>query len=308
MLTFKSFLSEAKMSLKHIAGDSKGQNPFNHQEMTDLVKTGKVNFGNVTEKTDGQAFEIGWKPEEEHPEGGFVYAKYSGSGVGNYPKIEDHEKRAKIRAPIDNPYDKDLEKQKVIKNVTEAHRTLSENKPLVEMLKQQSQNTGQVATIKGELFTRASAKPSESQPGQLKWQGTSYRPDIIARQAGFVVHTGLEENHWLKDSHDKIKSLSTPEIKFDHDVIKHNVPDLDVEDVKKKLSQTDPKDKEALGGIRQELSDRIKSHWWKHAPSPKWGNETEGYVVHPSNASPDQPRFKLTSPQQQAKMKAQMNA
>jgi len=302
MLRFKQFLSEAKTSLKHIAGDAKGNNPFGAGELQDLVKTGKVNFGNVTEKTDGQAFEIG-----HHPEHGF-YVKYSGSGVGNFPKPEDHEKRARERAAPDKPYDQDTEKQKVIQNVTEIHKTLLKNEPLKNMLKQQSEKTGQVATIKGELFAKKSAKPSESQPGQLKWQGTSYRPEITGSKAGFVVHTGLEENHWLKDSHDTIKSLSTPEIKFDHDVIKHKVPDLDVKDVKKKLSQTDPKDKEALGGIRQELSDRIKSHWWKHAPSPKWGNETEGYVVHPSNASPDQPRFKLTSPQQQAKMKAQMNA
>lgn len=303
MLRFKQFITEAKISLKHIAGDAKGNNPFGVSELQDLVKTGKVNFGNVTEKTDGQAFEIG-----HHPESGF-YVRYSGSGAGNYPKPEDHKKRAIERAPLDKPYDQDIEKQKVINNVTEIHKTLLKNKPLRKMLEEKSKKTGQVAMIKGELFAKNSAKPSETQPGHLKWQGTSYRPDITGRMAGFVVHTGLEENHWLKelkDSLEKIKSLSTRKIKFDHDVIEHSVPDLNVRDMKERLSQTDPKNKEAIGEIRQELSDRIKDHWWKHAPPPKWGKETEGYVVHPSDKNPDQPRFKLTSPQQQAKMAKQM--
>ena len=49
MLTFKSFLSEAKMSLKHIGGDHRGNNGFSYEELTNFLSKGTVKF-NPTEK------------------------------------------------------------------------------------------------------------------------------------------------------------------------------------------------------------------------------------------------------------------
>ena len=319
MFTFKQFITEggAKISLKHIGGDSKGNNPFNYEELKTLLHPGKVDYSSATEKTDGSAVEIG-----HHPEKGF-YFRYSGSGseYPNYP--EKHLQRAKNREKEPRGAAVTPERKNFINQIAETHRILSQNEPLKQMLEARSkalakdeknkETVSKIASIKGEIFVKSLAHASETQPGHIRWHGTSYRPDITGNVAGFVVHSELPENHWLKDRVKNIGEFSNKDIKFDHDIIHHNVPDLDVSDLKKRLEGVDPskvkgEHKEEFENIRTEAAARIKAHWRNHAPkAPKWGKETEGHVIHPPESNFEAPRFKLTSAQQEAKMKAQMN-
>lgn len=292
MINFKTFIIESiRQGLPHIT-------TMDHKQFAALTKGGKVDISNATEKTDGSTFLMG------HDENGF-YTQYSGSGSEKMRKPEDYAERAQRRAKeTGKPYDPTASNA-----FSAAHAALQKNKPLMQHLEATAKNSGGETKVRGELFSKALSRPSET-PGEIKFVGTSYHPEHMGSVGKFVIHSQLPENKH-HDIEKFKKELSTPEMNFDDDKIK-NFKSGSV-DVSKHIeglkhintdllsARATPKNKQAkaeetakLDAIKKAVSDEVDKHVKKMGIMPKWGSGSEGMVVHPAEGS-DAPRFKVTS-------------
>jgi hypothetical protein len=292
MIRFKTFITESiRQGLPHISS-------MDHKQFLALTKGGKVDISNATEKTDGSTFLMG------HDENGF-YTQSSGSGSEKMRKAEDYAERAQRRSKeTGKPYEPTASNA-----FAAAHHELHNNKPLQQHLQATAKNSGGETKVRGELFSKALSRPSET-PGEIKFVGTSYHPEHMGSVGKFVIHTQLPENK----HHDveKFKNeLSTSGMNFDDDKIhKFKAGSVDVskhlegmKDIDQGLlsSRTTPKNKAAkeaektkLDAVKQKVSDEVDKHVKKMGVMPKWGSGSEGMVVHPAEDS-EAPRFKVTS-------------
>lgn len=299
MKTFLTYISEEKQiisegirqGLPHIT-------TMDHDQFTSLTHGGKVHVEGATEKTDGSTFKFG------HDEDGF-YSQSSGSGNEKMRHPRDYEERATRRSketgkPLDLTGARAFAK---------AHEALQKNKPLVAHLKDRAEKSGGETTVRGELFSKALARPSDTNKGEVKFVGTSYDPKRMGKVGKIVIHSKLPENQGHDLEHFK-ENLSDTNVNFDDDKIEHNPGHVDVKPEVKELSsvnhellksRTTPKNKEAktvetakFDAIKKKVSDKVDAHVKSLNVSPKWGSGTEGMVIHPKPGS-SAPRFKVTS-------------
>lgn len=290
MITIKQILSEGiRQGLPHIT-------TMDHQQFGDLVGKGHIDLHDMTEKTDGSAHKFGY---DEH---GF-YTQYTGSGNEKMRSPQDFHERAKRRA-AETGKPLDLSAANTFGHI---HSVLHGNQALQEHLKKHYEKTGKEVQVKGEMFYRPNAKPSEVK-GEVKFVGTSYDPSHMGSVGKYVIHTKLPENQDHDVDH-FVKNLSNSQINFDHDRIEGAKPSrLDVSEHAREYhalnhellgSRTTPKNKEAklaeqskLSRIQKAVSDKLDTHIKKMNLRPRWGSGSEGIVVHPTGK---QPRFKVTS-------------
>lgn len=302
MKTFKSFIKESKarQGLPHLHST---QTPAGNQtpslstdQFRNLVKGGKIHIHHITEKTDGQAFKFG------HDDHGF-YTQHSGSGDERIRTPEGHIDRAKRRAQETG--------KEVNLAVPEAmakfHAALHNNKKLQDHLKSEHKKRGEELVVRGEAFNRDLAEPGKNE-GELKFANISYSTKGMGKQGSFIIHSRLTENELHDIDHFK-KNLSDSNIKFDDDKVDHEPGSIDVKDEEKQFhklnhelinSRTTPKNKEAklaelekFNKIKTKVHNKVSKHIKSLGIKNKWGDESEGLVVHPSSKNPDAPRFKV---------------
>ena len=290
MKTLLQILTEGiRQGLPHIT-------TMDPKQFGDLIGKGHISFDDMTEKTDGSAHVFG------HDEHGF-YTQYTGSGNEKMRSPQDFVDRAKRRSQ-ETGKPLDLSAAKTFGHI---HSVLHSNQALQNHLKNQYEKTGKEVKVKGEMFYKPNAKPSDV-PGEVKFVGTSYDPKHMGSVGKYVVHTKLPENQDHDVEHFK-KNLSNSEINFDNDKIEGTKPSkLDVSshhEAYKKLnhellgSRTTKSNKEAkkaeqskLSSIQKAVADTVDDHVEKMNLHPRWGSGSEGIVVHPTGK---QPRFKITS-------------
>jgi hypothetical protein len=281
MLSFKQFLSESKMrqGLPHFRDLKPG-------DFHNLISSGKVE-GDVTEKTDGLAFGLGYDKDGFYTRSARSDkvrspGEYTAYGKRKYG--EDHE------SPFSGHYDK-------------IHELLQNNPKLVQHLKDSHHKSGgQDVSMKGEMFWKPLGEHSDK---GVKFVGTHYDPSKMGSHGKFVLHTKLPENSSHK--HKTISELGDEKVHFDHDKVSNDRVGIDVskelEDFRslnhEKMNsrkKSDMEEKEQNKQRFQSIKDSVESKLRGHITSrikPKFGNETEGHVFHPSTES--HPRFKLTS-------------
>lgn len=289
-LSKRQTLSESiRQGLPHIT-------TMDHKQFGDLIGKGHIDLHDMTEKTDGSAHKFGY---DDH---GF-YSQYTGSGNEKMRSPQDFHDRAKRRA-AETGKPLDLGAAKTFGHI---HSVLHGNEKLQAHLRDHYEKTGKEVQVKGEMFYRPNAKPSDVK-GEVKFVGTSYDPSHMGSVGKYVMHTKLPENQ-DHDADHFAKNLSDSKINFDHDRIEGAKPSrLNVSDHAKKYhalnhdllgSRTTPKNKEAklaeqskLSEIQKNVADKVDEHIKSMNLRPRWGSGSEGIVIHPTG---NQPRFKVTS-------------
>ena len=279
-----------------------------------LTHTGKLPFHKITEKTDGSTFLMG------HDEKGF-YTQSSGSGSERMRSPQDYIDRVTRRSK-ETGKEPDYTGAKAF---ADAHESLQKNEKLLTHLRNHASKHGGSTQVRGELFSRKLARPSDEKKGEVKLVGTSYDPSRWGSKGQIVIHSKLPENEKHDPEYFK-KHLSSDEFNFEHDKVDVKPTHVDVSkerDEFKKLnhgllkSKTTPSNKQSkqieidkFNAIKQKVSDKADEHVRKLGITPKFGSGSEGLVVHPH--TPLAPRFKITSdafrsfkadPEAQAKFK-----
>lgn len=281
---------------------------MDHDQFSRLVGGGQVHIHKVTEKTDGIPHEFGYD------ENGF-YTRSKGTGENKVRSPQEYHDLAKKKAEggrsIYNP-----DKANTFGHI---HQTLSNNSNLQEYLKRRHAGEKKDIRVKGEMFYKPLSQESEKK-GERRFVATSYNTSHMGKIGKFVIHSELPENSGHDVNHFKEK-LSSEDLNFDHDKIQNPKGSIDVS---KEAEQLKGINKELLGSrttktnkaakeaeiakfnkIKIRASSKVDSHFKKANIKPKWGSETEGFVIHPSSNNPDAPRFKVTSEGQRKKMLAQ---
>lgn len=263
-------------------------------EFLEFTRDGYIDLSNITEKTDGFVFQIGYDQM------GF----YTQSSSSSY---------FKMRTPMDY-FNRHIERNghgnfKVAAAFAQIHAILEENLPLLALLKGEVEKSNQEVMLKGEMFY----KPLGSQHYQsayLNFNAIPYNTDLMGSAGLFVLHENLYENQWMSAYFLK-HAASDPHISFDGDRILFNakrhvtpavlelVPglDLDLLRSRKKPSNKAAKEEEIakFDKIKSMVSDDLDIIFHSRMIRPKWGQYTEGHVIHPSSVRPDAPRVKVTS-------------
>lgn len=282
MLSFRSFLREAEQKMRQGLPHFRDLKP---DQLHSLISSGKIS-GDVTEKTDGLAFGFGRDKEGFYTRSAKsdkvrtpgAYTAYTKQKYG-----EDHE------SPYAGHYDK-------------IHELLQNNHKLQNhLLNRHQQSGGEDISMKGEMFYKPLGELTDK---GVKFVGTSYNPTTMGKFGKFVLHSRLPENA----SHDieKSKELGDENINFDHDKVENGRTEVDAKDElnafnsldrekmasrKKADAEAKEQEKAKFQGIKDSLESKLRSV--TGSLKPKFGQETEGHVVHPDN--PEAPRFKLTS-------------
>ena len=282
MLSFTQFLSESskmRQGLPHFRD-------LKPADFHKLVSSGRIK-GHVTEKTDGLAFGMGYDKDGFYTRSARsdkvrTPGEYTAYGKRKYG--EDHE------SPFSAHYDK-------------IHELLQNNPKLVQHLKDlHHKSGGQDVSMKGEMFWKPLGEHSEK---GVKFVGTHYDPSKMGSHGKFVLHTKLPENSL--HNHKTVSELGDEHINFDHDKVANGEVGVDVskelEDFNsldhEKMNSRKKSDSEAKEHNKrkfQAIKDSVEGKLREHINSrikPKFGNETEGHVFHPTKEG--QPRFKLTS-------------
>lgn len=273
-----------RSGLPHIA-------TLKHGDFHHLIKHGAVK-GHVTEKSDGMAFGVG------HDEHGF-YTRSSGSDKMRHSGDYLAAAKAKFgHTPDFRP--------EISQHFDKLHQEFRSNPKITNYLADKAQKTGGHSLLKGEMFY----KPLGKKVGKhgVRFVGTTYDSRHMGTTGKFVVHSGLPENQHHDLNH--VNTLGNHSINMDNDVPHQKAHvNVDVRDIiphYHKLnhalmdSRTTPTNKKAklgelekLKGLQNEVHNRVDQHIAKI--KPKWGKETEGFVVHPHSEHKDAPRFKMVS-------------
>lgn len=293
MITFKHYLltESIRQGLPHVSS-------MDHDQFKHLIADKKVHVHNATEKTDGSTHVFG------HDEHGF-YSQSSGSGSEKMRTGKDYETRA-IKRSHETGKPLDLTAAHAFGH---AHDVLHKNTKLQNHLKVAAKRAGGEVKVRGELFHKGLARPSDKKHGEVKFVGTSYDPSHMGHVGKIVVHSKLPENEHHDVEHFK-HNLSDDHINFDHDKVDHKSGHIDVSDehkdfhglnhelIKSRTTKTNKEAKEKeldkFQAIKHRVSTKVDHHVSKLGITPKWGSETEGLVVHPKVGS-NAPRFKVTS-------------
>lgn len=305
MLGFSSYIQliteGVRQGLPHIT-------TMDHDQFSSLVKGGKVHVHKVTEKSDGIPHEFGYD------EKGF-YTRSKGTGEEKVRSPQQYHDLAKKKAEggrsVYNPDKADT--------FGHIHKTLASNQALQSHLAERHKKEGGDIRVKGEMFYKPLSQESEHK-GERRFVATSYGTSHMGKVGKFVIHTELPENKGHNVEHFKSK-LSSPDLNFDDDKIDHKKGSVDVSKETKGLgainkellsARTTKSNKEAKAAetakfdkIKSAVSAKVDKHVESSNIKPKWGSETEGFVVHPSQQNPSAPRFKVTSAKQRERMLAQ---
>ena len=290
MSEFRLIMESIRQGLPHIT-------TMDHDTFHALTKSGRVHLHSVTEKTDGSTFKMG------HDKDGF-YTQSSGSGSERMRSPQDYIDRVTKRSK-ETGKEPDYTGAKAF---GAAHASLQKNTNLVQHLKSHAEKHGE-AEVRGELFSRQLARPSDENKNEVKLVGTSYDPSRWGSTGQIVIHSKLPENQNHDTNHFK-KNLSSPEINFEDDKIDHKPSSVDVSPEVSGMknidfgilnSRTTPKNRDAkateegkLSTIRNAVSAKVDEHIKSLNITPKFGSGSEGAVVHPEEGS-GTPRFKVTS-------------
>lgn len=289
MIKFKTFIAEAalRQGISHVAD-------LKHEHVGKLLGVGTKHEGTLhgtsTEKTDAMAFEVG------HDSQGF-YTRTSHSekmrNAGDYGKAA----RAKF-GPDHNPA--------ISAHFDKIHRTFQANKALTSHLQKHAEQQGGESSIKGEMFHLPQATHKDAKSGHVTFVGTAYDPKHMGSQGMFVAHSKMNPNHNVGE----LTKLGDSSIKIHHDIPEGGGKvKVDVSDEAKKFKQINPavlasrkhadapekaKHQAMLSDIKTSIDSKLRKHF--AGVAPKWGNETEGHVVHPTDANPEAPRVKVVDP------------
>lgn len=308
MLNFLGYISLINEAAGGVRQGLPHVTTMSHDQFSNLVNGGQIHIHKVTEKTDGIPHEFGYD------EGGF-YTRSKGTGEAKVRSAEEYHDLAKKKAEggrsVYNP-----DKANTFGHI---HRMLASNSNLQDYLKARHSGEKQDVRVKGEMFYKPLSQESKHK-GERTFVATSYRTDHMGTHGKFAIHSELPENSGHDVEHFKNK-LSSGDLNFDHDKIKHPKGSIDVSKEAEQLkginkeilsARTTKKNKEAkeaeiqkFNRIKNRVSAKVDSHIKKSNITPKWGTETEGFVVHPSSNNPSAPRFKVTSEGQRQKMLAQ---
>lgn len=225
-------------------------------EFQRIIENGKVSLRNVTEKTDGQTMIIGYDWE------GF-YTRSSGTSDIRVRDGAQYVRRAKERGnSIEVAY-----------AFAEFHHVLRRNDNLQKLLEYCMHDLDEEVVVRGEVFNRLLIR--ETNGHYIKFVHTYYDSRTFGDFGSFIIHSALEENTDPSLFVNNIKALSNKDIVFDHDKI-----DID-EDIGVNWDYS----REDIHKLIHNRLDKVK---------PKWGNETEGWVIH-GNSDIGQPTFKVIS-------------
>lgn len=225
---------------------------------------GIIYLDNVTEKTDGYTFMIGWDEEG-------VWSRNSGSSSLKMRDGEDYIDRSKQRGTS----------QKAAEAFSEFHNSLFNRRGLFYQL----MGDLKPIAIRGEMFNWLLANKVDEY--HYKSVHTTYDWRNFGTLGAFIVHTQLEENKNL--DFNLFTSASNQSIKVDTDKSVYESSYLYAGDLLEEI------DNEDLSTIKYKLYNLVKESIDFMRLKPKWGPETEGWVFHPSDANPTAPRFKVVS-------------
>lgn len=256
-----------------------------YEHVKNLIGDGTLR-GEVTEKTDGAGLEVG-----HGPEGFWVRSSRS-------PKIYEKDSfERNAREKFGDDFDPTMSR-----HYDNMKNALSNNKKLRQYLQQKYTETGSEASMKGEIFYKPFGSPAED--GGIKFVGTSYDPSKMGKLGSFVLHSKSTGNE-IHD-HERVSELSDSNFNFDHDVVQNGRYSIPAKDLREKLDQINPdmlssrkKEHAEAKAVEQnklaELNDLVEKRIRTHTDNlnPKWGNETEGHVVHPDSQQAE--KIKLTS-------------
>lgn len=304
MKSFAKFVTEAsiRQGLPHLYSTTTAAgNPtpsLSTDQFEKTTKGGKVHIHDVTEKTDGQTFKMGYDKD------GF-YTQHSGSGDERIRSGMGHIERAKRRSrETGRPYEGTGPEA-----MASFHNALHKNKALQAHLKDLHKKTGKDVEVRGEAFNKHLAQKGDNED-EVKFVHTSYSTKGMGKHGKFVIHSKLPENQGLDTNHFK-KHLSDHNITFDDDKVEHKKGHVDVADEVRDYHNLDsglinyrttPSNKQAkmaeiqkFNSIKKRVHDKVAAHIQKLGIQNKWGSGTEGLIVHPSPANKEAARFKIVS-------------
>lgn len=269
----------------------KGQTPSLSLEQFKNLITPAIHIEYVTEKTDGATFKIGFDF------GGF-WSQNSGCANQKMRLSQDYVDRYEVRGG-------DIS---IARAFGEFHKVLSYNDYLIKYLSDQYINCGDIS-ISGEAFIKELSRPCDNHFDHIKFVHTSYDSRRIGSYGSFVVHSRME-NSKLHDLH-RLSSLSLSSIIIDNDHIHKYDEFISVEDEIYDFNQlnhnlissrTTPTNKltkleecDKFNFIKKRVHSKVENFLKQQNITNKWGNETEGFVIHPSTYNPQSPRFKMVS-------------
>lgn len=229
------------------------------EEFNALFTDGKMLIDRITEKTDGQAWIIGYD------ELGF-FTKHSGSGDEKARQGTDHIRRAVNRAEkTGKPYN-----HMVHEAFSAFHNELHNNRELIRLL--DDMYDGVDVNIKGEAFIRQLATANKD---TITFNKIPYLSIAIGAVGTFVVHSQLSENKRLDFV--KLVYCSDVNIRFNTDCLS----------IKPFYVHLDP----TLSSYEEQkvmVASQILKHLWEGS---MWGDHREGIVVHTNTI-----KFKIIDP------------
>jgi len=283
MKRFKTFLiEEVRRGLPHIVHDNPNAPSLisrvstAHRNLNSLIGSGRIR-GHITEKSDGSAFEVG------HDDNGF-YSRSSHSekmrNKGDYLKAAKKKFKDAVDPTISGHFDK-------------LHHILHSNEKLQQLLQNQKEKHGK-GQLKGEIFYRPMGVHSKDGK-QVTFIGTKYNTNHMGEVGSFIVHSHLPENQ--HHSMNSLQNLNDKNITFQHDMVEVPKIDIDVSDEKQRLDKLSPNiirkkhtHYNEMVKIAKDVQAKVINAVQKN--KPKWGTETEGYVIHPEIGS-NAPRIKV---------------
>ena len=143
------------------------------------------------------------------------------------------------------------------------HEELMNNQAFLDIMKE-------ARLVRGEVFLRDLCTPSIYEDESII-VATSYRNGVIGSNGTFIIHSMLPDNKNVPIN--DFLDISSCTIKFDHDRIELFQRVIDVK------------------GLNIDTIKRIIEYHLLETTLPKWGSETEGYVVHHPSKT-----FKVISP------------
>lgn len=282
----------SKISIPHI-------HTMHRKDFHALMQQEWIDLQNITEKTDGYAFRFGrdkdgfWSMSSQSG-GNKMRTKYC-----YYDRVEARE------LETGKPGNRDA--AKVFGSV---HSLLALNRPLQAMLLL----NGPDICIPGEVLLRR-GKETWDDAKIFQPVGTRYYTEGVGSCGKFIVHTQHPNNTGQMNLDQK---FGDDYINFDHDrfslfgQVDEDLMYIDIERIAKYYNKLDhglmlgrktKKNAEQIDNERMQgqdfqniVSDTVDAVFVNQLDiKPKWGPETEGYVVHPTEAYPKQPRFKVIS-------------
>lgn len=280
----------ARAGIKHVYADNPNAPSLSARDFAAFVGDGRVTIdaASITEKTDGIAIIIGYDETG-------LYIIHSGSRQQRLYSPEDIAAVYAARDPAKRDAARDAAATRGFSNFLSYLKTSAP--AFVDVLRRAAP-----AYIRGELFWKDFAESSAS--SGVRFNKIVYDDKLIGRRGAFVLHTRLPDNAWLTSSDiARLRSASSDEFRVLTDEIETGGSvtvdateelaafrklDLDLID-----ARTTPRNKEAklaeiekFNAIKRSLSSKLRNALNTLNVKPKWGEETEGFIIHHPRIGP----------------------